>query len=105
RASSGFVYRIAVAGTTGERSQRPRALAEDVARLQTAAALPVCVGFGISKPDHVRHVCRFADGAIVGSALVRRINEAVSQRLPRHAVIDTAGDFIADLMSGLTDDA
>ena len=75
--TTGFLYRMAVAGTTGERDELPEGLAEEVGELRRRNGLPVCVGFGISRPEQVETVCRWADGAIVGSAVVRRIGQAV----------------------------
>jgi tryptophan synthase alpha chain len=61
--------------------------------------LPICIGFGISTPEHVRKVAPVADGVIVGSALVRRIAEAGSQ--PRSQTIQSIGDLASSLMSAL----
>lgn len=77
-ASSGFLYYVSVQGTTGERKALPRELSDEVKSLKAASSLPVVVGFGISRPEQVKEVCRFADGAIVGSALVRRITEIIA---------------------------
>lgn len=71
--ASGFLYLVSVTGVTGERKELPAGLNEFVARVRKATEKPICVGFGISTPDHAREVTRIADGAIVGSALVQRI--------------------------------
>jgi tryptophan synthase alpha chain len=71
-ASSGFVYCVSTAGITGERSQLPPELAQTVARVKAHTDLPVAVGFGISTPEQAGAVAAFADGVVVGSALVRR---------------------------------
>ncbi len=67
---SGFVYAISRPGVTGARDSLPEGLPELLARLRSATTLPVAVGFGISTPEQVAAVCRMADGAIVGSAVV-----------------------------------
>ena len=54
----------------------PPELAENVAWLRTQTDLPICIGFGISSPEHVRQLAPVADGLIVGSALVRRLADA-----------------------------
>ena len=64
--SSGFLYVVSVAGITGERKELPPELAENVAWLRTRTELPICVGFGISRPEHVRELAPVADGLIVG---------------------------------------
>ena len=77
RASSGFLYVIARLGVTGERADLPEGLEERVRVARAAAGdLPIAVGFGISRPDQARELARFADGVVVGSALVRLIEEA-----------------------------
>jgi tryptophan synthase alpha chain len=68
--SSGFVYAVSRTGVTGAASQAPPEVAELVGRVKRCTELPVCVGFGISRPEHVRMVCAAADGAVVGSWLV-----------------------------------
>jgi tryptophan synthase alpha chain len=68
--STGFVYAVSRTGVTGAENQVPTDVASLVDRIRRETALPICVGFGISKPEHVRLVCQVADGAVVGSALV-----------------------------------
>ncbi|MGO9388339.1 MAG: tryptophan synthase subunit alpha [Methanobacterium sp.] len=68
---SGFLYVVSVMGVTGARSQLKVSTVELVERMRSHTQLPICVGFGISKPEHVREVIAAgADGAIVGSALI-----------------------------------
>ena len=74
---SGFVYALARVGITGERADAPD-LAPIVERIRRHSALPVAAGFGISTREHVRAVLAHADGAIVGSAIVRRMREAIA---------------------------
>ena len=70
--SSGFIYVVSVAGITGERAALPDELAGQLAWLRTKTDLPLCVGFGVSRPEHARMLREHADGVIVGSALVRQ---------------------------------
>ncbi len=97
--ASGFLYYVSVAGITGERRDFPPDLAEKVAWLRTQTDLPICIGFGISRPDHVRRLAPMADGLIVGSAIVRRIAEHEHQP-PEHLIRDL-GEFVADLVGAL----
>lgn len=78
RHGSGFVYLISRLGVTGVRDQLASDLPQTVARLRGATDLPVCVGFGISRPEHARAVAGLADGVVVGSAIVRAASEGVS---------------------------
>lgn len=75
RDGRGFVYFISRTGVTGARQDLPPELADQVRAVRAACPLPVAVGFGIGRPDQVRAVGGFADGAVVGSALVRLIEE------------------------------
>lgn len=73
--STGFLYCVSVAGVTGARTELPPGLIDRVTWLRTQTDVPILVGFGISSPEQVKAVCEVADGAIVGSALVRLVAE------------------------------
>ncbi|MFP6674339.1 MAG: tryptophan synthase subunit alpha, partial [Pirellulaceae bacterium] len=75
-AATGFIYYVSITGITGERTQLPPELTENVSWLKEQTPLPICIGFGISQPEHVRLLAPVADGLIVGSAFVRRVAEA-----------------------------
>ncbi len=99
--ATGFVYQIAVAGTTGARTSLPADLADQVSAIKRQNSLPVCVGFGVSTPEQVRSVCAVADGAIVGSAIVGRMASVLHDGGSRDQAVGAAGDFVAELMTGL----
>ena len=93
--AGGFIYCVSVLGVTGARaavSERVRGLVEKV---RQHSRLPVGVGFGISKPEHVADVAQFADGAVVGSALIDVIG-----RGPENDAAERAGMFIKSLVPG-----
>jgi len=94
---SGFVYCIAVAGTTGERERLPAALTDQLARLHNETDLPLAVGFGVSRPEHVDALRGRADGVIVGSAIVRRFERFAGQ--PREAVVREIGEYAAEMVA------
>jgi tryptophan synthase alpha chain len=71
--SSGFVYYLSVSGITGERAALPPDLAAGLADMRKITTKPLCVGFGLSKREHLDGLKGHADGAIVGSAVVRRM--------------------------------
>lgn len=73
---SGFLYAISRLGVTGARDRLADGAKEMVQRIRAVSDLPVALGFGISKPEHVREVGHWADAAVVGSALVQVIAEA-----------------------------
>ncbi len=75
-AARGFVYLVSRAGVTGEREDLPGDLEARVHSVRALTSLPLAVGFGISGPGQVEAVGRYADGVVVGSALVRLVEEA-----------------------------
>jgi tryptophan synthase alpha chain len=81
RHGRGFVYLISRLGVTGARTELPADLPQTIARLRSATTLPICVGFGISRPEHASAVGRQADGIVVGSALVSAAGRSVSEAL------------------------
>jgi tryptophan synthase alpha chain len=99
RTSTGFLYYVSVTGITGERTQLPPSLTENVRWLRTQTDLPICIGFGISQPEHVKLLAPVADGLIVGSAIVRRVAEAATK--PHQAVLKDVGEYAATLLSAL----
>ena len=75
RAASGFVYAVSVMGVTGARARVSAAAEDVVARARAAGAHNVCVGLGVSTREHVEEIGAYADGVIVGTALVRALGE------------------------------
>ncbi len=96
-ACSGFVYLLARAGITGEQAAAPD-IAARVETLRGLTDLPIACGFGVSTADHVRAVVAYAEAAIVGSALVRRIEAALDTNADP---IAEAASFVRSLASGL----
>jgi len=97
--STGFLYYVTVTGITGERAALPPAIVDDVAKLRESTHLPICVGFGISRPEQVRLLAPVADGLIVGSAIVRRIAAAADR--PRAEVLQDVGSYVSELIAAL----
>jgi len=100
QSSTGFLYYVSVTGITGERTRLPPSLIDNVAWLRTQTGLPICIGFGISQPDHVKLLAPVADGLIVGSAIVRRIADAATK--PRPAVLTDVGAYASSLLAALS---
>jgi tryptophan synthase alpha chain len=97
--TTGFVYYVSVTGITGERRDLPPEIVDNVAWLRSRTQLPICIGFGISRPEHVRMLAPVADGLIVGSAFVRRIADAATR--PRDQVLGEIGDYVAELLAAM----
>lgn len=96
-ACTGFVYMLARVGITGEREEAPD-IAAHVEAVRSATTLPLACGFGISRSEHVQSVLEHVDAAIVGSALVRRIETAIEAD---EDPVAAARTFIRDLARGL----
>jgi len=97
RQSRGFIYLVSLTGVTGERSELPPGLADQIRALRLVTTRPVCVGFGIGTPGQVAMVGDLADGVIVGSAIVR----CVEERAGSSSLVSDVGDLIAALKAPL----
>ena len=97
--TTGFIYYVSVAGITGERTELPPEIVDNVGWLRQQTDLPICIGFGISRPEHVRMLSPVADGLIVGSAIVRRISESSTKT--RDQVLDEIGDYVRELLAAM----
>jgi len=86
--SSGFIYCIAVAGTTGERASIAEGLITQLRNLKEQTETPLVVGFGISKPEHLDPLRDVADGAIVGSGIVKSLQKSADGEMSFEAVLD-----------------
>jgi len=90
----GFVYLISRLGVTGMHAELASTLPASIEQLRSVCSLPICVGFGISTPEHARTVGALADGIIVGSAIVqaagRSVGEAVALARSMRAALDDA---------------
>ncbi|HUX66951.1 MAG TPA: tryptophan synthase subunit alpha [Terriglobales bacterium] len=94
-ASSGFVYAVSRLGVTGARATVADSAQELVGRLRRQTRLPIALGFGLSRREQVEAVAAYADGAVVGTALVERIAQAA----PGGAAA-AAGEFLRSLGHG-----
>jgi len=92
--SQGFVYAISRVGITGTRDALESDAETLVTRLRKFTSLPIAVGFGISNASHVKAVGAFAEAAVVGSAIVRLIEET-----PKEEAAEAVGKFIRELRS------
>lgn len=91
--STGFLYCVSLRGVTGVRTKLGTDLPEFIQRVRTSTDLPLMVGFGISGPEQVRQVTAIADGAIVGSALVKLLAEGED----RDENLRKLGEFLSAL--------
>lgn len=96
--STGFVYAISRMGVTGTREQLSTSVAPLASRLRALTSLPIAAGFGISRPEHLAELAPVVDGAIVGSAFVRCIEENPAN--PASAAAELARRLKAGFHSG-----
>ncbi|MBI4468320.1 MAG: tryptophan synthase subunit alpha [Acidobacteria bacterium] len=96
RAASGFIYAVSRTGVTGVQENLSEAARQLAGRIRRFSSLPVAVGFGVSRPEQVREVWQFADAAVVGSALVREIE----QRRGQADLVKRVTDFFRWLKEG-----
>lgn len=101
KSSSGFLYCISVAGTTGVRAELPAELQQQLKDLRRKTNLPLAVGFGISRPDQVATLRGLADGIIIGSAIVRQMEPLSNGSTKRSDVLATIGTFAGEMVSAV----
>ncbi len=92
KVADGFIYCVSLTGVTGARDASSGSASALVERVRRYTDLPVLVGFGVSRREHIRRIAAFADGAVVGSALLNAIDAA-----PPDGRMDAARDFIRSL--------
>jgi tryptophan synthase alpha chain len=100
--ASGFVYYVSIAGVTGTASASQAAIEQAVARIRRHTDLPVCVGFGIRTPEQAAEVARVADGAVVGSAIVQTLADALATPDPAAAPLALVAKLAAGVRGART---
>lgn len=98
--TTGFIYYVSITGITGERTELPSDLVDNLKWLREQTDLPICVGFGISSPEHAEVLKPVCDGMIVGSAIVRRI-AAATDGTAAAEVMDDVGSFAKSMLSAI----
>ncbi len=91
--SKGFVYYVSIAGVTGQRINLPEELKTRVNNIKKITKKPVCVGFGVSTPKQVKEISSFADGVIIGSAIVK----AIERNIGKKTLVNNVTAFVATL--------
>ncbi len=97
-ATRGFLYYVSLTGVTGARGDLASDVQAQVELAKSFGDVPVCVGFGVSKPEHARELAGFADGVVVGSAIVDRIESAGS----REKAVESVASFVEELKRALS---
>jgi tryptophan synthase alpha chain len=99
RETRGFLYYVSLLGVTGARSELAQGIDTAVRAARQASDAPVCVGFGISTPEHAAEVGAYADGVVVGSAIVDLVEKSES----RSEAIDRVSRFVSESRSEAID--
>ena len=97
---SGFIYYVSVRGITGTKSAQVAEVEEQLARIRSRSGLPIAVGFGIRTPEQAAEIARVADAAVVGTAIVEKIRQAVEDGGPSvtaDRVVAPALGFVSEL--------
>lgn len=97
RETRGFLYAVSLQGVTGARATLAKGIEAQVRLAKSMSDIPVCVGFGVSTPEQAKEIGRYADGIVVGSAFVDRIERAHSKA----EAIDEVARFVAELKAPL----
>ena len=96
--TKGFIYYVSIAGITGAKLRDMTSVKKNVKKIQKAAKKPVAVGFGISTPQQVHDVSGFANGVIIGSALVRYVDQFHSGEKSLKSI----AQFVKSLKNGIS---
>jgi tryptophan synthase alpha chain len=100
--TSGFVYYVSVAGITGTQEPDLEKVRHSVTRIKSHTALPVCVGFGVKTPAQVRAISEYADGVVVGSALVNTIAANLDDSgAAKPSMVSSVTSLVSQLVGGL----
>jgi tryptophan synthase alpha chain len=100
-AAGGMIYYVSVAGVTGTKTFSVEDVRNALGQIKAHTALPCAVGFGIRTPEQAAEIARFADGVVVGSAVVSRIAASVQNGARRNAIVRDATEFCASLSSAV----
>jgi tryptophan synthase alpha chain len=95
--ASGFIYYVSLTGVTGVRSQLDKDIRKQVMHIKQKSNLPVAIGFGISTPEQAKRVAHWADAVVVGSAIIKIIENSTSPE----AIIKNVGQFVLSLKKAI----
>ena len=101
RNSSGFVYYVSVLGVTGVKSAAAGDIATAISRIKAHTPLPVMVGFGVKTGEQAAAIAAYADGVVVGSALVNAVRDTLVDGKATTATVKAVTDLVADLAAGV----
>lgn len=95
QASTGFIYYVSLTGTTGARKKLPRGISGSLRKIRRVTRKPICMGFGISRPEQIKAISKLADGVIVGSAIIKVIEKNIGKK----DLVKKVGGFVKKLQT------
>ena len=95
--ASGFLYYVTITGITGQKSADMKELRSSIKNIRDYSNLPIVAGFGINNKIQVNAVCKIADGAVVGSSIIKIIEENLGQK---EKMLNLIGNFVKDIKNG-----
>ena len=95
--ASGFLYYVTITGVTGQKSADIEELKNSIKKIREYSQLPVVAGFGINNKEQVKEICQTADGAVVGSSIVKIIENNLDTK---DVTLELISKFVKDLKSG-----
>jgi len=100
--ASGFIYYVSVTGITGTKTASSEHVELALSRIRRYTDLPIAVGFGIKTPEQATKIAKYADAAVVGSALVSRVEENLDANgKPTSACVTAVLDFVGQISEGI----
>ena len=95
--ASGFLYYVSVMGTTGQKSANISELKQSIMKIRNVTDLPIIPGFGIKDSTDVKNICKISDGAVVGSSIIKIIEENLNNE---DMMLRKISQFTKDLKTG-----
>lgn len=99
--TSGFVYYVSITGITGSAAPDADKVAAAVGRIKKHTDLPVCVGFGVTSADQAREIGKGADGVVVGSAIVKAIEQSLENGRATARTVSDVRDLVGEIAGGV----
>jgi len=102
--ASGFIYYVSLRGVTGAKLMDMSEVADRIGKIRKYTQLPLAVGFGINDPESAAQVAQLADAVVVGSALVKRIENAFNQAKndeQKEAILESVTEFVSSLRKAM----
>ena len=97
--ASGFLYYVTITGITGQHSAEINQLRQSIQKVKKLSTLPVVAGFGIKNANQIKEICSFSDGAVVGSSIVKIIEENLENN--KNSISSDIANFVVDLKKGI----